>query len=110
MSIFTTVHLDSCSAERRKGLLTNENLYEKGHSIFYPASQSRKTAILDVLMEEENASLFLQRELQHTESEYFIIGSCLSGSEKFLKAMLELNKDLPIQSFKDEKGATPLMR
>ena len=105
-----TFRLDSCSHERRESLLTNETLYGKGHSIFYPASQSRKPAILNFLMEEEIARLLVQRELQHSESEKFILGSCLSGSEKLLKAMLELDNDLPIGGLKDEEGVTPLMR
>jgi hypothetical protein len=103
-----TFLLDSYSHERRESLL-NGNLYGKGHSIFYPASQSGKPAILDFLMEEEGATQLLQRELQHSESEKFILGSCLSGSEKLLKAMLELDKDWPIRGIKDEEGVTPLI-
>ncbi|CAB4017884.1 ankyrin repeat domain-containing, partial [Paramuricea clavata] len=100
----------SCSPERREILFAKENLYGKGHSIFYPASQSRKAAILDVLMEEKSASLFLRKELQHSEFQQFVLGSCLSGSEKILKAMLEVDQNLPIGRFRDEKGATSLMR
>ena len=107
---FATFHLDSYSRERRESLLTNETMYGKGHSIFYPASQSWKPAILNFLMEEERAPLLVQRELEHSESEKFILGSCMSGSEKLLKYMLELDKNLPIGDLKDEEGVTPLMR
>jgi hypothetical protein len=61
-------------------------------------------------MEEQGALQLLQKELQHSESEKFILGCCLSGSEKFLKAMLELSNDLPIGGLKYEDGVTLLMR
>jgi hypothetical protein len=73
---FLKFHLDPRSQKRRESLLTNENLYGNGHSIFYPASQSGKPAILDFLMKEKAARRLLQRELQHSESETFILGVC----------------------------------
>jgi hypothetical protein len=61
-------------------------------------------------MEEEQASLCLQKELQHFDSVKFLDNVCVSGCEKLLNVILELENDLLIGDWKDENGATPLMR
>ena len=103
-------YLDTTSKEHRKSLLSNEHLYGEGHSILYPASQSKKPNILDVLMEEEGSDLCLQKELRHIDSVTFLGNVCVSGCEKLINAILELEDDLAITEWRDEEGATSLMR
>ncbi|XP_028391727.1 serine/threonine-protein phosphatase 6 regulatory ankyrin repeat subunit C-like [Dendronephthya gigantea] len=84
-----------------------KNIDGKGHSILYPASQSGKPNVLNLIMEQRWwQQCFDQESKKNGEWESFFSNVCASGCDELAKKCLEQNKDR-------HKGAdlvTPLIR
>ena len=80
----------------------------KGHSILYPASQSGKQKVLNLIMKQNYWPDFLKQEKKMTEEwESFVCNVCAAGCKELAGKIFEQNPDLF-----EPKGdnVTPLMR
>jgi hypothetical protein len=80
----------------------------KCHSILYPASQSGKPKVLDLLMEQNLCAEFLEQEKKTEEWELFVSNVCAAGSKNLAKIILE--EDCSILEKRQGGAVTPLMR
>ncbi|XP_028391797.1 transient receptor potential cation channel subfamily A member 1-like [Dendronephthya gigantea] len=85
-----------------------KNIDGKGHSILYPASQSGKPKVLNLIMKQSCWREFLDQERKMTEHwESFVCNVCQTGCKELAKTIFEQNPELLEAS--GEK-VTPLMR
>jgi hypothetical protein len=105
---FQIFHLDS-EPEQRTELLENlKNLNGQGHSILYPASQSGKPKVLNLVMEHDWWKDCLEQEKKSKEWELFVCNVCAAGCKNLAKKILE--EDRSLLEKKEEGAVTPLMR
>ncbi|XP_028391719.1 transient receptor potential cation channel subfamily A member 1-like isoform X3 [Dendronephthya gigantea] len=82
----------------------------KGHSILYPASQSGKAKVLNLIMEKGWWPDFLEQEKKITEEwESFVCNVCATGCIELAREILIQNNEL-LDAKCDKRAITPLMR
>ena len=80
----------------------------RGHSILYPASQSGKQKVLNLIMKQNYWPDFLKQEKEITEEwESFVCNVCATGCKELAKTIFEQNLDLLEPK---DGNVTPLMR
>ena len=84
-----------------------KNVNGKGHSILYPASQSGKPKVLNLVMEHNWWTEFLEQEKKTEKWELFVCNVCAAGCKNLAKIILEQDPSL---LEKKERVVTPLMR
>ena len=85
-----------------------KSIDERGHSILYPASQSGKPDVLNLIMEQRWGPKCLEQEKKMTEEwESFVCNVCAAGCNELASSIFKQNKNL--LNAKSDKG-TPLMR
>ena len=85
-----------------------KNINGKGHSILYPASQSGKPKVLNLVMEHIWWSDCLEQEKKAKEWELFACNVCAAGCENLAKVILEQDRDL--LENRNKAVVTPFMR
>ena len=79
-----------------------------GHSILYPASQSGKPKVLNLVMEHDWWTDFLEKEKKTKEWRLFVRNVCATGCKSLAKIILE--QDGRLLDNAKEGVVTPLMR
>ena len=85
-----------------------KNIDGRGHSILYPASQSGKPEVLNLIMKQNYWPDFLEQEKKMTEEwESFVCNVCAAGCKELAQTIFEQN---PALLEPKDDNVTPLMR
>ena len=88
-TIKTIVYLDSESQEHAKLLEVMKNINETGHTILYPAAQSGKSKVLNLIMEQNWWKDVLKQERNTDGFESFAYNVFTAGCTSLAKFIFE---------------------